>query len=713
MDTNPPTRSRRSAATASSQTDAAKLADYAAQLEALGRTNLVIEFQPDGTIITANENFLKGMGYTLDEIRGQHHRIFCDEQLVRSPAYREFWAKLKRGEYISDDFKRMTKDGDEVWIRAAYNPIADASGKIVKVVKFATDITESVADQAQQADLAAQMEAIGRTTMVIQFNLDGTVITANDNFLKGVGYSLDEIRGKHHRMFCEPGSANSPDYQAFWARLNRGEFVADDFKRIAKGGREVWIRAAYNPIADASGKIVKVVKFATDITAAVADQAQQADLASQMEAIGRTTMVIQFNLDGTVITANENFLKGVGYSLEEIRGKHHRLFCESGSANSPDYQAFWARLNRGEFVADDFKRIAKGGREVWIRAAYNPIADASGKIVKVVKFATDITQAVLDQQATQRTQAEQRAVAEDLRSRVAQLTKIVEAIANGDLTQKVSTEGNDDLSRLAGSISRMSQDLRELIGQVIESTGQQNEGAQAIAESSQNLSEGSQSQAAAAEQMSASVESLLRSIKVISESAGVARQQADSTANLAKSGGTSVTEAVAAMKLIQKSSDQINDIIQVISEIASQTNLLALNAAIEAARAGEHGLGFAVVADEVRKLAERSSLAAKEITQLIKESTRRVAEGAELSQKVGQSLHSIVQAVEQTAGGITKIADATETQSESAKEVQSAIQSVGRTTESGAAGAEELAAGAEQLSAQASTLRDLVKRFKV
>lgn len=466
-------------------------------------------------------------------------------------------------------------------------------------------------------------------------------------------------------------------------------------------------------IRDAEGNYSGVMVNWDRITEKKQLEEKQDDLAAQMEAIGRTNLIIQFNPDGTVITANDNFLKAMGYSLNEIQGRHHQIFCDDDLTQSSGYREFWARLQRGEYVADDFKRIAKGGREVWIRAAYNPICKRNGEVIKVVKFATDITSAVIAQNETLRKEAEQRAAAEDLRNRVTELTTIVEAIANGDLTQNLEQSGSDDLSRLVTSVRRMSKDLRELIGQVIESANQQNEGAHAIAESSQNLSETAQTQAASVEEMSASVEDLLASIHVISENASVARQQADSTAGLAKSGGDSVNEAVASMKLIQKSSEQINDIIQVISEIASQTNLLALNAAIEAARAGEHGLGFAVVADEVRKLAERSSLAAKEITQLIKESTRRVAEGAQLSEKVGHSLHAIVQAVEQTAAGIATIAESTETQAESAKEVQVAIRSVGRTTESNAAGAEEMAASAEELGAQASTLRDLVARFKV
>jgi methyl-accepting chemotaxis protein len=341
------------------------------------------------------------------------------------------------------------------------------------------------------------------------------------------------------------------------------------------------------------------------------------------------------------------------------------------------------------------------------------IRDANGKYIGPMINWELITDQVRTKEREEKLQAEQTLAAEDLRVRVNQLMTVVQAIANGDLTKEVDVVGDDDLGRLGESVKRMSNDLRELIGQVIESAGQQNEGARAISESSQNLSEGAQSQAASIEEMSASIEDLVRSIQVISESSSEARLQAESTAELAKSGGNSVNEAISSMRLIQKSSEQINDIIQVISEIASQTNLLALNAAIEAARAGEHGLGFAVVADEVRKLAERSSLAAKEITQLIKESTRRVAEGADLSEKVGKSLSSIVQAVEQSATGIARIADSTETQAGSAKEVQLAIRSVGKTTESNAAASEEMAASSEELGAQATTLQELVARFKV
>ena len=235
----------------------------------------------------------------------------------------------------------------------------------------------------------AILKAINKSQGTIEFNMDGTVITSNDNFLNILGYSLKEVKGKHHRMFCEESYANGPDYKEFWAKLNRGEFDSGEYKRIGKNGREAYIRATYNPIADLNGKPVKVLKIATDMTK---QKLINAEFEGKINAIDKSQGTIEFNMDGTVITSNDNFLNILGYSLKEVKGKHHRMFCEESYANGPDYKEFWAKLNRGEFDSGEYKRIGKNGREAYIRATYNPIFDLNGNPVKILKIATDVTE---------------------------------------------------------------------------------------------------------------------------------------------------------------------------------------------------------------------------------------------------------------------------------------------------------------------------------
>ena len=283
-------------------------------IAAIGKSQAIIEFEMDGTVITANDNFLYVLGYTLDEIRGRHHSVFVDERYRQSSEYREFWAALNRGEYQAAEYKRIGKGGREVWIQASYNPILDDKGKPVKVVKFATDVTKQ---KLQNADYAGQIAAINKSQAVIEFNMDGTILTANENFLKVLGYTLEEVRGRHHSMFVDESFRQSAEYRGFWDALNRGEYQAAEYKRIGKGGKEVWIQASYNPILDLNGKPFKVVKFATDMTE---QKLKNADYSGQIAAINKSQAVIEFNMDGTTRTANENFLKVLGYTLDEVKG---------------------------------------------------------------------------------------------------------------------------------------------------------------------------------------------------------------------------------------------------------------------------------------------------------------------------------------------------------------------------------------------------------
>ena len=365
-----------------------------AQAAAIDKSQAVIEFKLDGTIVTANKNFLDAVGYTLDEIKGKHHGIFVDPAERDSAAYREFWAKLNRGEFQAAQYKRFGKGGREIWIQASYNPILDGSGRPTGVIKFATDIT---AEKIRSMEDAGKIAAISRAQAVIEFNMDGTIVTANENFLRAMGYTLGEIQGKHHSMFVVPEDRGSAAYREFWAKLNRGEFQAAEYKRLGKGGKEIWILATYNPILDEAGKPFKVVKFATDVTE---QKLKAADNDGQIAAIRKSQAVIEFNMDGTIRTANQNFLDAMGYTLGEVQGKHHGMFVEPAERNAPAYREFWDKLNRGQYQAAEYKRIAKGGREIWIQASYNPILDLNGKPFKVVKYATDVTvQAVMRRKA--------------------------------------------------------------------------------------------------------------------------------------------------------------------------------------------------------------------------------------------------------------------------------------------------------------------------
>ncbi len=234
-----------------------------AKLSAINKSQAVIEFDLNGIILDANQNFLNAMGYALDEIKGRHHRIFVTKEYAESTDYKEFWKKLSEGHTQAAEFMRLNKQGEEVWIQASYNPMFDDQGKLFRIVKFATDITEQ---KKKSADFEGQIKAISKSQAVIEFNPDGTIISANQNFLDCMGYTLKEIVGRHHRIFVDGAYSNSREYQEFWDNLRRGVYQMAQYKRLGKGGREVWIQASYNPVFGPSGKLMKVVKYASDIT---------------------------------------------------------------------------------------------------------------------------------------------------------------------------------------------------------------------------------------------------------------------------------------------------------------------------------------------------------------------------------------------------------------------------------------------------------------
>ncbi|MGA4555695.1 methyl-accepting chemotaxis protein [Methylorubrum aminovorans] len=356
-----------------------------AVLHAVGCAQGMVELTPTGTVSGANSRYLDLLGYTLDELRGRSLEAVLDPHEARSGDQQKLWAAVVQGEARTSCSRHLTKHGSEVWLQVSYCPVLDRAGRATKIIQLSVDVT---AQQQRSADQAAVLQAISCSRASIEFALDGTILTANANFLSAVGYSLGEVQGRHHSLFVDSAECGSQAYRDFWAALARGEFRHAEYKRFGKGGRELWLQAIYNPICDSQGKPYKVVKFATDVTQ---DRLRRADVAGQIAAINRSQGVIHFDMGGTILDANENFLGVVGYRLDEVRGQHHRTFVEPSHAQSAEYLQLWEALRRGEYQAGVFKRLGKGGRAVWIQASYNPIFDADGQPFKVVKYATDIT----------------------------------------------------------------------------------------------------------------------------------------------------------------------------------------------------------------------------------------------------------------------------------------------------------------------------------
>ncbi|CAB3757443.1 methyl-accepting chemotaxis protein [Paraburkholderia solisilvae] len=424
--------------------------DLPALWTAIERERAVIVFDAAGFVRRANMRFLELMGFPENELIGQHHRLLCAADYAASAEYRQFWLDLKAGKTVHGEFRRIAKDGRKVWMHATYTPIMDAAGELQKVVKVASDMTEG---RQRADDHAGKVAAIDRVQAVAEFDLRGFVLDANAGFLTLMGYALDEINGQHHRMFCESSYTSSDAYRVFWEKLGRGEHDAGQYRRIAKNGGERWIQASYNPVFDGEGRLIKVVKFATDITQYKFRAAEQE---SQLAAMDRANATIEFDLTGVVLKANQNFLNTMGYLEREIVGQHHKMFCEPAYVASADYRDFWSRLGRGEFDSGRYLRVSKHGYRVWLQATYNPVFDADGKPVKVVKFATDITAEV---EREQKVQANVLAMSEKITELSRSITGIAastkEAASIATETQQEAEEGGAVLNHSIDAIRQI------------------------------------------------------------------------------------------------------------------------------------------------------------------------------------------------------------------------------------------------------------------
>ncbi len=593
-------------------------------------------------------------------------------------------ARLARGEPVRARIRGTSRAGATFVYEGLFVSVpADTGGG---TLVLALDVTERALAEARRDNLLAAADgAIAR----VDYSLDGEVIGGSAALSRALGVPVSDIVGKKHADFLFPEDADPAAHRAFWDRLRSGEPVHGEFRRRAGDGGEVWSRGAYLPVRGLDGKVSHVSVMVMDITA---EKKAALDAIAKIEAIDRTMAVIEFDLKGNILSANENFLSAMAVRLDEIRGRHHRIFMPKGEDGTPEYTAFWADLGAGNAQTGEFRRVRADGSEIWLQASYICIKDGNGAPLRVIKTATDIT-------------ARKAAVLE--------LSRSIERLASGDLTvalnmtfpaelDVVRINFNDAVTRLAALVSDLSGRARGLADEIA-----------SITAATTALSRRTEEQAADLERSATALDDLSQSVRATADGARDAEGRASEARRRADTGRKVVDDTVQAMQAIAQSSTAITRITGVLSDIAFQTNLLALNAGVEAARAGESGRGFAVVAAEVRLLAQRSAEASREIAELIERSVAQVDGGVVLVGRTGEALADIASAVAEIDERVGTISVAASEQATALGEINAAVARLDQVTQKNVAMFEETTASTQTLTGVANDMVGSISTFTI